>query len=194
MRLRSDHPHLRRLRLAVHVHLDDLQPEPPLGQGSLGPTGFDPDHSAGEIADGDPQPEAVDDQVFGGSAHMAQPIASEVVETDAATSWLVELNWKSIGGYAPVYIGEEIQDNRFQIAGGPPGLEVSWQVTGIRQDPWAEANRIPVEVDKPAHERGTYLYPELYGQPEELGLDYQRHQGWEKPAAPEGLTLDALPE
>jgi hypothetical protein len=52
-------------------------------------------------------------------------------------------------------------------------------VTGIRQDPWAEANRIPVEVDKPDDERGTYLYPELYGQPEEMGLDYQRNQGQE---------------
>jgi len=84
-----------------------------------------------------------------------------------------------IGGYAPVYIVQEIQNNRFQIAGGTPGLKVSWQVTGIRQDPWAEANRIPVEVDKPADERGTYLYPELYGQPEEMGLDYQRNQGQE---------------
>ena len=99
-----------------------------------------------------------------------------------------------IGGYAPVYIVQEIQGNRFQIAGGTPGLKVSWQVTGIRQDPWAEANRIPVEVDKPAHERGTYLYPELYGQPEELGLDYQRHQGWEEPAAPEGPIPAARPE
>jgi hypothetical protein len=42
---------------------------------------------------------------------------------------------------------------------------VSWQVTGIRHDPYAEANRIQVLVDKPASEQGTYLYPELYSQP-----------------------------
>jgi hypothetical protein len=77
-----------------------------------------------------------------------------------------------IGGYAPVYIAQKIEHNRFQIAGGTPGLEVSWQVTGIRHDPYAEAHRIPVEEDKPADELGTYRHPELYGQPEELGVDY----------------------
>jgi len=77
-----------------------------------------------------------------------------------------------IGGFAPVYIAQKIEHNRFQIAGGSPGLEVSWQVTGIRHDPYAEAHRIPVEEDKPADELGTYRRPELYGQPEELGVDY----------------------
>jgi len=55
-----------------------------------------------------------------------------------------------IGGFAPVYIAQKVANNRFKIAGGPPGLEVSWQVTGIRQDAWANARRIPVEEDKPA--------------------------------------------
>jgi hypothetical protein len=64
---------------------------------------------------------------------------------------------------------EEIQDNQFKIAGGKPDLKVSWQVTGIRQDPWAEQNRIPVEEDKSPAERGKYLHPELYGQPETMG-------------------------
>jgi len=68
-----------------------------------------------------------------------------------------------IGGPGPgLYIASEIEDNRFQIAGGEAGLEVSWQVTGIRQDPYAEAYPIPVETMKPAEERGTYLHPELY--------------------------------
>jgi hypothetical protein len=83
-----------------------------------------------------------------------------------------------IGGYAPVYIAQKIEDNRFQIAGGVPGMEVSWQVTGIRHDPWAEVHRIPVEQDKPLDEQGTYLYPGLYGQPEEMGLDYRRAESW----------------
>jgi len=68
-----------------------------------------------------------------------------------------------IGGPAPgLYIASEIEDNRFQIAGGEPGLKVSWQVTGIRQDAYAEAYPIPVESMKPEGERGTYLHPELY--------------------------------
>jgi len=46
-------------------------------------------------------------------------------------------------------------------------MKVSWQVTGIRNDPYAKAHPIQVEEDKPAKERGYYLYPDLYSQPEE---------------------------
>jgi hypothetical protein len=82
-----------------------------------------------------------------------------------------------IGGPGPgLYIAQKVQHNRFKIGGGDPGLEVSWQVTGIRQDPYAEANRIPVEEEKPAEERGTYLHPEAYGQPETKGLAYKEAQ------------------
>jgi len=80
-----------------------------------------------------------------------------------------------IGGFAQVYIAQEISDNRFKIAGGNPGMKVSWQVTGIRQDPWAEANRIPVEEDKAAEEQGFYLSPESYGQPKEKGIEWARN-------------------
>ncbi len=69
-----------------------------------------------------------------------------------------------IGGFAQVYIAEEISDNRFKIGGGDPGMKVSWQVTGIRQDPYANAHRVIVEEDKPENERGHLLYPEVYGQ------------------------------
>ncbi|MBS1791694.1 MAG: hypothetical protein JST85_28550 [Acidobacteria bacterium] len=72
-----------------------------------------------------------------------------------------------LGDYAPVYIAKKIQGNRFKIAGGRPGLEVSWQVTGIRQDAWANQHRVVVEEEKPSQERGHYLHPELFGQPEE---------------------------
>jgi hypothetical protein len=34
-------------------------------------------------------------------------------------------------------------------------MKVSWQVTGIRKDPWANAHRISVEEDKPAKEVTT---------------------------------------
>jgi hypothetical protein len=61
--------------------------------------------------------------------------------------------------------------SHFKVAGGASGMKVSWQVTGIRKDPWANAHRIRVEEDKPAKERGYYYtYPELYGQPEEKGI------------------------
>ena len=83
-----------------------------------------------------------------------------------------------IGGPGPdLYIAQEVQNNRFQIAGGSAGLRVSWQVTGIRQDDYANAHRIPVEEDKPADERGLYLHPTELGKPADLGLDYQRNDG-----------------
>lgn len=69
-----------------------------------------------------------------------------------------------------------VQDNKFKIAGGKPGMSVSWQVTGIRKDAWAVANRIPTEVDKPADQRGTYLYPAAHGKPKEKGLHYAMSQ------------------
>jgi hypothetical protein len=47
-----------------------------------------------------------------------------------------------------------------------------WQITGIRKDPWANAHRIQVEEDKPDKERGYYMYPDLYGQPAEKGINH----------------------
>lgn len=77
----------------------------------------------------------------------------------------------ALGAPAPgLYVADEIAGNRFRIAGGPPHGRVSWQVTGIRQDPWAEANRIPVEQDKPADQVGRYLHPEAYGLPPSLEI------------------------
>jgi trimeric autotransporter adhesin len=80
-----------------------------------------------------------------------------------------------IGAFAPVYVAEELANNRFKIAGGRAGMRISWQVTGIRQDAWANAHRIPVEETKNARERGFYLHPELYGAPAERQVEWARH-------------------
>jgi hypothetical protein len=63
-----------------------------------------------------------------------------------------------------------VRDNRFVLRTSVPHTKVSWQVTGIRKDPFAEKNRIPVEEAKPEGERGTYLHPEAWGQPAARGL------------------------
>ncbi len=82
----------------------------------------------------------------------------------------------SIGVAGPsLYIAEEVNNNQFKIAGGTPGMKVSWQVTGIRQDVWANANRIKVEEEKPADERGFYAHPQLHGQPEEKSLRHAQY-------------------
>ncbi len=54
---------------------------------------------------------------------------------------------------------------QFTIKSSMPNIEVSWQVTGIRQDAWAQKNRIPNSIDKPAAEKGTLLHPEAFGKP-----------------------------
>jgi hypothetical protein len=70
----------------------------------------------------------------------------------------------AIGAPGPkLYVASEISGNQFAIAGGKPGAKVSWQVTGIRHDAYADAHRIQVEEDK-GKERGTYLHPELFQQ------------------------------
>ncbi len=85
-----------------------------------------------------------------------------------------------VGGYAPVYIAAEIESSatghQFSIAGGSPGLKVSWQVTGIRKDAWANQNRIPTEEMKEPENIGKYLNPELFNQPKEKGIGYIQSQ------------------
>lgn len=55
-----------------------------------------------------------------------------------------------IGRYARLYVAQKISNRRFKIAGGRPGREVSWQVSGLRNDQWARANPMHVEQEKPA--------------------------------------------
>jgi hypothetical protein len=64
---------------------------------------------------------------------------------------------------ATVGVWREIRDNRFAIRSSRPRVKVSWQVTGIRRDAYANAHRIRPDIAKPARERGTYLHPELHG-------------------------------
>jgi hypothetical protein len=56
----------------------------------------------------------------------------------------------AMGAAAPdLHVAEEVNRNRLKIAGGNAGMKVSWSVTGIRQDAWANEHRIPVEEEKP---------------------------------------------
>ena len=87
----------------------------------------------------------------------------------------------AIGAPGPnLYVAQKVSNNRFRIAGGTPGMEVSWQVTGIRQDAYAKAHRIPVEQEKPVAERGKYLHPEELGLSKTLGMHYEETQKMEQ--------------
>jgi hypothetical protein len=70
-----------------------------------------------------------------------------------------------------LHISEEMHRNRFKVAGGQPGSKVSWQVTGIRHDPYVEMHPMLVEQAKTSSERGKYIFPQGYGQPESKSLN-----------------------
>jgi len=77
-----------------------------------------------------------------------------------------------IGQFAQAIVASEVSQNQFSIRTDKPNVKVSWQVTGIRQDAFANANRIPVEVEKAPADRGHYLYPEVIGQPASTRIGY----------------------
>jgi hypothetical protein len=80
-----------------------------------------------------------------------------------------------VGQFAQAIVAEEVKNNRFTIQTSAPGVKVSWQVTGIRQDSWANKNRIRVEELKSETERGHYLHPEAFDQPEERSIASSQH-------------------
>jgi hypothetical protein len=67
-----------------------------------------------------------------------------------------------IGSFAQAIVKEKISDNKFIIQTDQPNVEVSWQVTGIRNDPYAQKNRIEPVQEKPEQHKGTYLHPGAY--------------------------------
>jgi hypothetical protein len=103
-----------------------------------------------------------------GEAVVALPDYFEALNSDFRYQLTV------IGTFAQAIVSQRIKDNRFVIMTSAPGVEVSWQVTGIRRDAWANKNRIKVEEVKTERERGHYLHPDAYDQPEERGVEWAR--------------------
>lgn len=69
-------------------------------------------------------------------------------------------------------VAKKITRNRFKIRTSAPNVEVSWEVKALRNDLWIRKYGAPVEVEKPAREKGTYQHPELYGLGPERGMNY----------------------
>jgi hypothetical protein len=80
-----------------------------------------------------------------------------------------------IGAFAQAIVAEKVNHNRFMIRTSAPGVEVSWLVTGVRSDAVMLKHPFMAERDKPERERGHYLSPEAYGQPDEKGAGWARH-------------------
>jgi len=80
-----------------------------------------------------------------------------------------------IGQFAQAIVAGKMANNAFIIQTDKPNVEVSWQVTGIRQDAYANAHRIPLEQLKSDQERGFYLHPELFGASPEKSIAAVHH-------------------
>ncbi len=68
---------------------------------------------------------------------------------------------------------KEIAHNRFTIQSDRPRVKVSWLVTGIRHDRYANAHRIQVVLPKAKNDQGKYLHPELYGKSKSKAIGYR---------------------
>ncbi len=77
-----------------------------------------------------------------------------------------------IGQFAQAIVAEKINGNHFRIKTNEPNTEVSWQVTGVRSDPSARKLKFEIEEEKIERERGYYLDPEAFGQPEEKAIQW----------------------
>jgi len=104
-----------------------------------------------------------------GQATVQLPEWFEVLNTDFRYQLTV------IGQFAQAIIGHKIENNQFEIRTSAPNVEVSWQVTGVRQDAYAKAHPLVVEQEKDARLRGFYIHPEFYGAPEEKQIEWARH-------------------
>jgi hypothetical protein len=126
------------------------------------------------------------------------------VTTDAAGNAVVELpryfgalnrdfryQLTVIGQFAQAIVAEEVRENRFSIRTDKPEVRVSWQVTGVRQDAWANGHRPEVEEAKPEEERGRYLAAEEHGQPATAGLFYVVAAASEAPREQMGTSAEA---
>ncbi|PZF72541.1 autotransporter outer membrane beta-barrel domain-containing protein [Taibaiella soli] len=75
-----------------------------------------------------------------------------------------------IGTFAQAIVAEKVNGNKFVIKTNQPNVEVSWQVTGIRQDAFANAHRVVPVVEKEAENKGKYLNPVELGKDPSLQI------------------------
>jgi trimeric autotransporter adhesin len=80
-----------------------------------------------------------------------------------------------LGQFAQAIISQKIENHLFKISTNAAHVEVSWQVTGVRHDAFAQAHPLVVEQIKPENERGFFAHPELYGQPATKQTAWGRH-------------------
>jgi hypothetical protein len=104
-----------------------------------------------------------------GEAVVALPDWFEAINKDFRYQLTV------VGTFAQAVVAEEVKDNTFKIRTNAAGVKVSWQVTGVRSDAAILKHPFKLEEEKLQSERGSYLVPEAYNQPEERGVSWARN-------------------
>jgi hypothetical protein len=68
-----------------------------------------------------------------------------------------------MGSFAQAIVAQKVRDGRFTIRTSEPGVEVSWQVTGVRDDAFARRHPFVAERAKKGAMVGRLLRPDLHG-------------------------------
>ena len=87
-------------------------------------------------------------------------------------------NLTAVGASAPgLFVKNEVNGNTFSIAGGKPGMKVSWTVYAERNDLYMQKNPKAkiVEIEKTASQKGKYIRPDLYEKPASMGMFYKNN-------------------
>jgi hypothetical protein len=106
-----------------------------------------------------------------GEATVKMPAWFEAYNTD------FRYQLTAIGQFAQVIIAQKMENNHFRIRSSVPNLEVSWQISAVRNDAYAKANPLRVEQAKEPSQQGFYLHPELYGADQEHQMIWSRKPG-----------------
>ncbi|MFZ4572869.1 MAG: hypothetical protein ACOYN0_00645 [Phycisphaerales bacterium] len=105
-----------------------------------------------------------------GYATVTMPDYFEALNRDFRYQLTIVDDGEQLSDFVLTRVVKKLDGNQFTIKTSQGNVEVSWQVTGIRQDSWANENRIPNSVDKKAEDKGKYLHPDAFHQPAEKGI------------------------
>jgi len=82
-----------------------------------------------------------------------------------------------IGAFAQAIVNKEVSNNKFEIATSIPNVKVSWEVKGVRNDKHMQKFPFKAVEEKSAAQKGRYIDPAAYDQPESKRVSYSNVEG-----------------
>ena len=107
----------------------------------------------------------------GGKVTVSLPDYFEAINKDFRYQLTV------MGTFAQAIVSKEVSNNKFEIATNQPNVKVSWEVKGVRND--ARMRKFPFIAvqEKAAAQKGQYIDPAAYNQPESKRVSYSNVGG-----------------